>query len=119
MHWTAPEANGLKINFDGAIFVDKDYAGIGVVIRNDAGLIMASLTQQIPLPTSVIEVEALAARRALEFALELGFDDITLEGDSEILIRNLKNGGSNGAGIEPSDLQPCAFKFRAIAPRFY
>ena len=39
-----------------------------MVIRNDAGLIMASLTQQIPLPTSVIEVEALAARRALEFA---------------------------------------------------
>nr|POF04686.1 hypothetical protein CFP56_38526 [Quercus suber] len=94
MHWTAPEANGLKINFDGAIFVDKDCAGIGVVIRNDAGLIMASLTQQIPLPTSVIEVEALAARRALEFALELGFDDITLKGDSELLIRNLKNGGS-------------------------
>ena len=55
---------------------------------------MASLTQQIPLPTSVIEVEALAAIRALEFALELGFDDITLEGDSELLIKNLTNGGS-------------------------
>ena len=40
-----------------------------MVIRNDAGLIMASLTQQIPLPTLVIEVEALAARRALEFGV--------------------------------------------------
>ena len=87
-HWTAPDANGFKINFDGAIFADRDRAGIGVVIRNDAGMIMASLTQQIPLPTSVIEVEALAARRALE----LGFDDIILEGDSELLIKNLKNG---------------------------
>ena len=93
-HWTAPDANGLKINFDGTIFADRDCAGIGALIRNDAGLIMASLTQQIPLPTFVIEVEALATRRALEFALELGFDDITLEGDSELLIRNMKNGGS-------------------------
>ena len=93
-HWTAHNANGFKINFDGAIFADSDCAGISVVIRNDAGLIMASLTQQIPLPTSVIEVEALAARRALEFALELGFDNITIEGDSELLIKNLKNGGS-------------------------
>ena len=65
-----------------------------MVIRNDAGLIMASLTQQIPLPTLVIEVEALAARRALEFALELGFDNITLEGDSGLLIKNLMNGGN-------------------------
>ena len=68
-HWTAPETNGFKINFDGVTFADRDRAGVGVVIRNDAVLVMASLTQQIPLPVSVIEVEALAARRALEFAL--------------------------------------------------
>ena len=68
-HWTTPDANRIKINFNGAIFADRDCAGIGAVIRNNAGLIMVSLTQQIPLPTTVIEVEALAARRALEFAL--------------------------------------------------
>ncbi|XP_075655138.1 uncharacterized protein LOC142625345 [Castanea sativa] len=45
-------------------------------------------------PMGINEVEALATRRALEFALELGFDDITLEGDSEILIKNLMNGES-------------------------
>ena len=43
------------------------------------------LSQKIPLPMSVIEVEVLAARRALEFAVELGFDHIILEGESEIL----------------------------------
>ena len=65
-----------------------------MVVQNDASLIMASLTQQIPLPASVIKVKALAARRALELALKLGFDDIILEGDSEILIKSLMNGGS-------------------------
>ena len=63
---------------------------MGVVIRNDHGLIMASLTQQIPLPSSVIEVEVLATRKALELTIELGFDNITLEGDSEILIKSLE-----------------------------
>ena len=32
----------------------------------------------------VIEVETLAVRRALELALELGFDNIVLEGDLEV-----------------------------------
>ena len=90
--WTAPKAHSYKLNFDGATFVEDGTAGIGVVIRNGAGLVMASLSQRIPLPVSVIEVEALAARRAMEFALELGFDNVILEGDSEVLMKTLKNG---------------------------
>ena len=53
---------------------------------------MVSLSQQIPLPSMVIEVEVLAARRALELALKLGFDNIIIEGDLEILFKALKNG---------------------------
>ena len=90
--WTAPGAHNYKLNFDGATFAEDGIAGIGVVIRNEAGLVMASLSQRIPLPASVIEVEALAARRAMEFALELGFDDVILEGDSEVLVKTLKDG---------------------------
>ena len=64
------------------IFADEGLAGLGVVIRNNHGLIMASLTQQIPLSSLVIEVEVLAVRKALELTIELGFDNITLKGDS-------------------------------------
>ena len=53
---------------------------------------MASLTQQIPLPSSVIKVEVLATRKPLEFTIELDFDNITLEGDSEVLIKSLEIG---------------------------
>ena len=48
---------------------------------------MASLSQQIPPPYTIIEVEALTARRALEFAMEIGIDQDILEGDSKILIK--------------------------------
>ena len=53
---------------------------------------MASLSQKIPLPFTVIEGEALAARMAVVFAAEVGLDRIVLEGDSEILINTLQHG---------------------------
>ena len=52
---------------------------------------MASLSEVVPLPATVIEVETLAARRAVEFALELGFENIILEGDSDVLIKLLNS----------------------------
>ena len=67
--WTPPQDNWYMINFDGATFADDRSAGLGVVIRNKEGRVMASLSQKIPLPISVIEVEVLAARRALELAV--------------------------------------------------
>ena len=53
---------------------------------------MASLSQLEPLPHSVIEVEVLAAQCGVELALELGFHNIELEGDSTGLIISLKDG---------------------------
>ena len=58
-----------------------DRAGIGVIIRDYNGLVMASLSQAIPLPLTVLET---AAR-----ALELGLDSVILEGDCEILMMSL------------------------------
>ena len=90
--WTAPDHHWVKVNFDGATFAGDNKAGLGVVTRNDAGLVMASLSQLILLPFSVIEVEVMAARRALELALECGFQRIVLEGDSEVLYKALQQG---------------------------
>ena len=37
----------------------------------------------------------MAARKALELMIELGFDNITLEGDSEVLIKSLVKGDNS------------------------
>ena len=66
----------IYIYICGAIFQGNAEAGLGAIIRKDYGLVMAALTQVIPLPISVEIVEVLAARRALIFALELGFDQV-------------------------------------------
>ena len=53
---------------------------------------MASLSEHIPLPSTVLEVEALAARKGLELAAEMGLKNIVLESDSQILITALWDG---------------------------
>ena len=62
------------------------------MIRNEQGLVMASLSQKFPLPFTVVELEALAGRRVVEFVAEHGSDRIILEGDSLILINTLRSG---------------------------
>lgn len=73
----------------GAVFTDDDRAGIGVIIRDCQGLVLASMSQTIPLPLSVVELETLAAAKALEFSINLGFDSIILERDLEIVMKSL------------------------------
>ena len=61
MQWQPLAHQQYEINFDEALFKDENQAGIGVVIRDSKGQVMVSLAQWIPLPNTVIEVEALAA----------------------------------------------------------
>uniref|UniRef100_A0A7N2KWK8 Reverse transcriptase zinc-binding domain-containing protein n=1 Tax=Quercus lobata TaxID=97700 RepID=A0A7N2KWK8_QUELO len=59
--WQPPELGLYKVNVDGALFDADNTAGLGVVIRNEQGQVMVSLSERLPLPSSVIEVEAFAA----------------------------------------------------------
>ena len=47
---------------------------------------MAALSQQIPSPALVEMVEVVATRRALMFVVELGFNKVEVEGDSESVV---------------------------------
>ena len=89
--WKPPESEAYKVNYDGATFAEQGKAGIGVVVRNSEGAVMASLSQQVPLPTTVAQVEAMAARKAIEFALEIGLTRVIIEGDLETIYRELNS----------------------------
>ena len=114
--WQALVQHAYKVNFDGVVFADEGLAGLGVVICNDHRLIMASLTHQIPLPSSVIEVEVLATWKALELMIELGFDNIILEGDCEVLIKYLVKGDNSLAhyGHLLADIHVLMAKFSSL-----
>ena len=97
--WSPPPRNRYKINFDSTVFKDEDRAGIGVIIQDSQGMVIASLSQNIPLPYSIVELEAIAASGALEFSVELGFEKAILEGGSEIVMKALKDDSSSLASF--------------------
>ena len=117
--WEPPPTDWIKVNFDGAVFQDRNEAGLGVIIRNGHGLVMAALTQTIPLPTSVEMVEVLATRRALIYAWELSFDHIILEGDLNIAIRAMSSDIFSAAsfGHILSDIKALASNFSQVVFR--
>ena len=66
-----PEGEFIKANFNGAVFMESGKAGIGVVLRDSSGQPIAALSASIPLPSTVEEVEFLAARQALLLASQM------------------------------------------------
>ena len=99
--WKPPDGRLVKINFDGAIFKTENRSGIGVVIRDHTGVILASLAQSFSPALTPMEIEAVAAARALEFGLETGSIEAILEGDSKLIMNSLKSGGDTIASVQP------------------
>lgn len=60
-----------------------------MIIRNNQGSVIASLTQQLSQAYRAEEIKTLAATRGLELGLELGLEKAVLEGDSELIIKAL------------------------------
>jgi ribonuclease HI len=87
--WKPPSPHLYKANFDGAFFKETNKGGIGVVIRDQAGLAIATLSQKLPATPSIEMTEALAARKAILFAKEVGLTNVAFEGDAENVIRDL------------------------------
>ena len=89
--WVPPKPGEFKTNFDGAMFNESDEAGIGIVVENSFGQVMAAMAQKVQKPRSVEVLELVAARRAVNFVHEIG-QQSHFEGDSEIGIKALCKG---------------------------
>ena len=63
--WKPLEGVVVKANFDGAMFAESDLVGIGVVVRNNRGQVVAAIAKKIAKPESTEVLEVLAARRAV------------------------------------------------------
>ncbi|KAL0000349.1 hypothetical protein SO802_014130 [Lithocarpus litseifolius] len=113
IHWKPPRSPYCKVNFDGAIFQDLQMAGIGVVIRNSSGQVIGALSDRIHLPSAVDDVEAIACRRAISFALEIGVEEVVFEGDSETIIKALNSDSSclSSFGYVVEDIRALALNF--------
>ena len=117
VQWKPPPPGMVKVNFNDAIFSTHSSTGLGMIIQDQAGLVLAALSQKIPLPTSMETVEVTAARRALLFAKELGFERVMIEGDFEVVIKAIKEKSllSSDWGHILRDIHALSYSFSSIS----
>ena len=98
--WRPPKANQYKLNFDASVFKEPNLAGIGVITHDWRGEVIAALSMPIPLSHNVNELKALACRRAVQFAGEIGLRKVIFEGDSSVVINAQSQGSGHFASWE-------------------
>ena len=81
----------MKINCDGVTLKDQKKSGIGVVIRDENSMVLASMAKQLPQLYTALEIEAMAASTTLKFATQVGLHSGILESDSLVLATTLIN----------------------------
>ena len=94
--WVPPLAGRYKVNVDGAVFSRWKQAGVGVVVRDDAGHVIAALCRKLYTPLGPLVVEAKAIEIGVKFAKEVGVRDVIFEGDS-LMICNAIHGLTEAA----------------------
>ena len=87
--WSPPPENCFKLNFDVAIFNDINAFDFGIVICNELGEVMATMTVKGPPVSNSEEAEVLARRKGLEFALDLGFVELIMKGDNATIMQTI------------------------------
>ena len=82
VRWSPPQQEYYKVNVDGAVFTKRKQIGIGVVIRDSTGEVVAALSKKLAVLLGALEAEAKAMETGLQFAAEVGIRDAIFEGDS-------------------------------------
>lgn len=83
--WVLPHEGRYKVNVDGAVFSKRKQAGVGVVIRDATGQVVAALSRKLDSPLGPLETEAKVMEVGVGFAMEVGVRDVTFEGDSQVI----------------------------------
>jgi ribonuclease HI len=64
--------------------------GMGVVVRNNDGMVLVALAEVTPHITDLTTAEAVAARRVVTLCRGLGFLQVVFEGDSSLVVSALR-----------------------------
>ena len=87
--WSPPTENLYKANCDATLFDHLGFVGLGVVVRDCRGNVLAALSQKVALSQSMEMVEALAAKRVVQLATKMSFLRVMVEGDCKRVVQAL------------------------------
>ncbi|KAM6576524.1 hypothetical protein CsatB_028361 [Cannabis sativa] len=88
--WTAPPPGQLKLNTDAAINMSSSLIGLGAILRNSHGKIVAAMSTSVKGRCKPEEIEAMALSWSLKTLLQLELPVHLIETDSLLVVQNLK-----------------------------
>ncbi|KAL4383258.1 hypothetical protein GQ457_15G023360 [Hibiscus cannabinus] len=95
VRWIAPVDPYVKVNYDASFKSNASIATLGVVVRDKNGFILGAQCASSYHVASSIAVEAQAAIHGLNFASDLGFQWVEMEGDSRAIVTKLLSASSD------------------------
>ncbi|KAK3043370.1 hypothetical protein RJ639_002672 [Escallonia herrerae] len=87
MAWSPPPPGYTKLNFDASCMDQDGSGGIGLILRNETGLLLATKAIHLSHCLNARTAEALAAREALHLASEMHLSHLIIEGGSYGIIK--------------------------------
>ncbi len=103
----------LIINTDGAARGNPGPAGIGVVIKDEGGVIIKEIAEYLGETTNnQAEYRALIA--ALKSAVELGAESVAVFADSELMVKQVKGLYK----VKNEGLKPLFIEVKGLLPKF-
>ncbi|KAJ8571000.1 hypothetical protein K7X08_037972 [Anisodus acutangulus] len=97
--WEKTDMGCFTINVDGSFNMEKGQADIGGVIRHNNGNFIRPLSKLIHCDNNN-QSEAIVASFAVQWSLAEGFDNVTIETDSLIIINMLNNNSSGNLNLK-------------------
>lgn len=88
--WIPPPRGRYNVNSDGATFSKRRCSGIGVVIWDEQGRVVAAMSKNLQVPLGALEAKAKAVEEALIFSRDIGIQDIIVESDSMVVCSALQ-----------------------------
>ena len=89
--WQSPPSTEYKLNFDAAIFSGLEKSGIGDIIKNDKGEVVANMFAIGPKVDTSEKAELLACRQSIEFIVDSGFTRLVIEGDNSNVMQEISS----------------------------
>ncbi|KAL4317824.1 hypothetical protein GQ457_18G004580 [Hibiscus cannabinus] len=99
--WFAPPGDVIKVDFDSAFSLQTRQSVSGVICRDSEGMVLAACSFPHARISDAFMVEALSCYKAVQFAQEIGFSKVLVEGDSRTVVQKCQADSSDLSLISP------------------
>ncbi|PPR91690.1 hypothetical protein GOBAR_AA28987 [Gossypium barbadense] len=83
----SPNFNFIKVNFDASFKASNNIGGVGVVLRDIERFVVGVTALKLPIAANAATAEAIAAVKAIETAIDMGFSYVSIEGDARVILK--------------------------------